>query len=159
MKIAFWAFCLLLFVCVPSAFANPIDPWDHGRFAQVNAVALIVEAVVVAALLARRKFAFLRVFAAWLLVTYMTYWYMQGALNVSAALWDHLYGGPWLSLLALETLVVLIEAWVIVRMSEAKFFRDSETPFAKGWALTVSVAGNAASLALSLLWPYLLIEM
>jgi hypothetical protein len=141
-----------LLALAPAVYGNPFDPNAPGEFSQIVFFALIAEVLVVSALLALRKFRFFRVFVAWLFVTQMTYWYLQGAMLLYPLIrsWDLLYDPYWLLLLVSEVLVVLIEAWIILRMSESRFFRDPETAFSKETALGISFAGNAVSLAISL---------
>jgi hypothetical protein len=143
---------VFLSVSASAAFANPSDPSVPPGLSLTSFVALIAEALVVSALLALRKFHFFRVFVAWLFVTQMTYWYLQGAMLLRAFMegWDVLYDPFWLLLIVAEALVVLLEAWIIRRMSESRFFRDPTAALTKEAALGVSFAGNVVSLGISL---------
>jgi hypothetical protein len=149
--------CVFFLIGATAAFADPVDTSASRGFDLTSFVALIAEALVVSALLARRRFRFFRVFVAWLFVTGMTYWYMQGAMNLGGVIgWDFRYDvSYWLWLLVIETLVVLIEAWIIMRLSEGKFFQESKIALSRKTALAVSTAGNAVSLAISLHWIFL----
>lgn len=137
-------------ISAPAALANPVDPDSFRGLTEVNISLLIVEALVVACLLAWRKFRFSRVFFTWLAVTMVTYWYMAAGLRL-----DLMFAGSgltyWLIVLLFEIIAVLVEAWVIARMAESRFFREPQTAFPYGWAVAVSIAGNAASFGLSLL--------
>jgi len=154
MKSGFIEVCLFLFVLTPAISANPIGPKAESGALPINFVALICEVLVVSALLARCKFRFFRIFVAWLFVTQVTLWYLQGAMDLGGFI--SRWGYPpdisfWIWLLATEALVVLLEAWIIMRLSETRFFRDSEIGLSREWALAISIAGNAVSLAISLL--------
>jgi hypothetical protein len=145
-------FGMLLVVSLSGALANPIPrkfiwpvPGEVIRPSSAAAIALIVEAYVLAGLLAWKGFRFPRVFFAWLSITLVTYWYMTGLLSL-IKLEDSALTF-WLIAFLLEIIVVYIEAWIIMRMSESPFFRDPKgSPFMGRTALLISLCGNFVSL-------------
>jgi hypothetical protein len=147
---------MFILVSATAAFANPVDPnaMDPRLFRGLNGlefIALIAEALVIAGLLAWREFRFSRVFFAWLPVTLVTYWYMTGGMMLVLELYEGFALRFWLTVLLFEIIVVLVEAWIILRMSESKFFREAPTAFPYRAALLVSIAGNAVSYGIGLL--------
>ena len=140
-----------LMVSASVLFANPIDPSARPVLSGLDFAALVAEALVVAGLLAWRKFRFSRVFFAWLPVTMVTYWYMTGGLRLLLETYEGFALRYWLTILLLEIIAVLIEAWVIAKMAESRFFREPQTPFPYAWALGVSIAGNVVSFGIGLL--------
>jgi hypothetical protein len=114
---------------------------------------LIAEALAVAGLLARQKFRFSRVFFVWLPVTLVTFLYMGSGYWLVLGNMD-VEGLPLRFsriVLFFEIIVILVEAWVILRMSKSKFFRDAQTALPYRAALLVSIAGNIISFGLGFL--------
>ena len=147
---------VFLLVSAAAAFANPVGPsadylGGSGGLNGLEFIALIAEALVVAGLLAWRNFRFSRVFFAWLPVTLVTYGYMTGGMMLLLETYEGFALRFWLTVLLFEIIVVLVEAWVILRMSESKFFREASTAFPYRAALLVSIAGNAVSYGIGLL--------
>ena len=147
---------VFLLVSAAAAFANPVDPdvfypRGFGGLSGLGFIALIAEALVIAGLLAWREFRFSRVFYGWLPVTFVTYCYMTGGIMLFLELYEGFALRFWLTVLLFEIIVVLVEAWVILRMSESKFFREAPAAFPYRAALLVSIAGNAVSYGIGLL--------
>lgn len=147
---------MFILASATAAFANPVDPdafypLGFGGLSGLGFLALIAEALVVAGLLAGKKFRFSRVFYGWLPVTLVTYCFMTGGIKLFLELYEGFALRFWLTVLLFEIIVVLVEAWVILRMSESKFFRDAPTAFPYRAALLVSIAGNAVSFGIGLL--------
>ena len=147
---------VFLLVSATAAFANPVGPsadylGGSGGLNGLEFFALTAEALVVAGLLAWRNFRFSRVFFAWLPVTLVTYGYMTGGMMLLLETYEGFALRFWLTVLLFEIIVVLVEAWVILRMSESKFFREASTAFPYRAALLVSIAGNAVSYGIGLL--------
>jgi len=136
-------------IAAPAILANPVDRRALGGFAFPP---LVVEALVIAGILAWRKFRFSRVFLAWLPVTLVTWWYMEGGLRLLLEMYEGFALNYDLTILLSEIAVVLVEAWVIARMAESPFFRKAPAPFPYLWALGISAAGNTASFAIGLLF-------
>jgi len=147
---------VFLLVSAAAAFANPVGPsadylGGSGGLNGLEFIALTAEALFVAGLLAWRNFRFSRVFFAWLPVTLVTYGYMTGGMMLLLETYEGFALRFWLTVLLFEIIVVLVEAWVILRMSESKFFREASTAFPYRAALLVSIAGNAVSCGIGLL--------
>jgi hypothetical protein len=147
---------VFLLVSAAAAFANPIDPNAPGGLNGLEFTALIAEALVVAGLLAWREFRFSRIFFSWLPVTLMTYFFMSGGRMLVLELYEGSALTFWLTVLLFEIIVVLVEAWVMMRMSESKFFRDDPTAFPYRAALSASIAGNIISFGLGFLGSWVL---
>lgn len=147
---------MFILVSATAAFANPVDP--DAMFPRLlrglnglEFIALVAEALVIAGFLAWREFRFSRIFFAWLPVTLVTYWYMTGGMMLVLELYEGFALRFWLTVLLFEIIVVLVEAWIILRMSESKFFREAPAAFPYRAALLVSIAGNAVSYGIGLL--------
>jgi hypothetical protein len=156
MKMKHFLAIVFLLVSAAAAFANPIDPdiFFSGGFGGLHGsgfIALIAEALVVAGLLAWREFRFSRVFYGWLPVTFVTYCFMTGGIGLFLGLYEGFALRFWLTVLMFEIIVILVEAWVILRMSESMFFRDDRNPLPYRAALLVSIAGNIISFGLGFL--------
>jgi hypothetical protein len=142
---------VFLLVSATAASANPVDPGSFRGLTGLSVAALIAEALVVAGLLAWWKFRFAHVFFVWLGVTLVTYWYMTGGLRLALEIYEGFALTYWLTVALSEIIVVLVEAWVIMRISETRFFREPQTAFPYRWGLIVSIAGNAVSFGIGLL--------
>lgn len=140
---------MLFLISLSEALANPVVPGIHIRLANVVAIALIVEGLIVAGLLASKGFCFSRAFFSWLIVTFVTYWYSSGLLpSMEWGIFDSIY---WMLTFILEIAIVLIEAWIIMRMSESPFFREQKGSFLYRTAMLVSLSGNAVSFLIALI--------
>jgi hypothetical protein len=159
---------LLFIVCALSGYANPIDPTNEFKAHFMPLMALACEAAVVAAFLSRRKFSFVRTLCAWFMITFGTYCFLTGGrlvfdrfnMDLARTFSQTDIGDIWkvltvATLVGLELFVVLIEAYVIMRLAASRFFRDSNGPFTWKQALVVSIVGNLISFTAGLILPML----
>ncbi|MDD5707286.1 MAG: hypothetical protein PHR35_15285 [Kiritimatiellae bacterium] len=151
---------VLLTAVASTARANPVV--IGTGFTPPEFTALLAETLVVAVLLSRRKFDFLRVLYTWFPITLITYWLLMlcGVLSLaglSAVFPRFEMSGAFLPavvFLVLETGVVFLEAWAIRRLAPHRFYRRSDVPFQWKQAVLVSVCGNTTSLIIGFGWMF-----
>ncbi|MHC4464432.1 MAG: hypothetical protein ACYS30_23830 [Planctomycetota bacterium] len=122
--------------------------------------ALIAEALVVALLLNKQKFDFVRVLFVWIVVTLVTYWLFVAMLIPTFLLGEKLQPSVsqfvWITLMVLlvliaEVIIILLEARIIRTLSRRSFFRKvGPYGFSKRQSIVVSVVGNMSSVVVGL---------
>ena len=131
------------------AFGNPIVVGGPFRDSWLVAFAagVLVEACILALLLGRRRFAYVKILCAWLVATTITASLFGGL----QALW---MGSPFLLFVPGEILIVLAEACAILAICRLRFFqRKDAIQLGMRAATGYSLAINAASLLVSVLIP------
>lgn len=139
---------IICFALSRSAHANPVILMPGTSPQEI--IALCGETLVIALLLARRKFDFIRVLYTWFFITLVTYWvFIYGLIGVTLGLENikadtATVGVIWV--LATEAAIIWIEAKIILGLSKSRFYRDPEEPFLMPSALLVSLIGNVSSI-------------
>ncbi len=138
-----------IFALNSTAHANPIVVGTG--FAPPELSALIGETLIVALLLSRRKFDFVRILYSWFLITLVTFWvFIAGVAFALTGLFEivpePLSKTPIITVTLIEALIIWVEAKIIMGLSRRNFYRKSEIPLPKKSALAVSAVANIGSI-------------
>lgn len=139
---------MLLFSAQP-VVANPIIVGEGRTLSEQ--FALVAEALIVAIVLYRFKFSFMRIFYTWIPVTFLTYIVLMYGGSMIASLIKEMPPAllfPYL--IFIETIIILIESVVIFWLSKKMFYRNAQDKFKWSHSLSVSLAANVASVLLGI---------
>ena len=136
---------LILLSLSATVQANPIVVTITGGFSIPESSALLGESLIIAILLSFRGFKFVRSLITWPFITLFTYW---------CFLLGHFLIGRFYGTVAMEGVVIIVEAWLIMILSRRKFYRNTEEALSKGSALLISTAGNLTSILIGILWGF-----